>query len=101
MDVPLPEPKMTAHIEVRRITIDPHHTVGRHGHNGPVVGYIVDGTVIFQIEGQAETRLTRGHTFFEPANIPIARFDAEAAGVTFLAWFLLDTDEQPAMYTPK
>jgi hypothetical protein len=59
-------------------------------HNGPVVGSILDGSVVFQVAGQPASVLRAGDVFFEPEGERIARFDA---GVTFLAYFLLEDGE--------
>jgi quercetin dioxygenase-like cupin family protein len=55
-------------------------------HNGPVVGSIVDGSAVFQIDGEPETVLRPGDVFYEPEGARITRFDAQEAGVTFLAY---------------
>ena len=69
-------------------------------HNGLVVGSIVDGSVCFQVEGGPETVLEPGDVFFEPEGARIVRFDARGDGVTFLAYFLLGTGQEPAISFP-
>jgi quercetin dioxygenase-like cupin family protein len=88
-------PLPVAHVEARRITIAPGHAAGAHVHNGPVVGSIVEGSVVFQLAGSPESVLGPGDVFYEPADVVIARFDAGPDGVTFLAYFLLPADQQP------
>jgi len=44
----------------------------------PVIGYVLFGAFIFQIEGQPERRCTAGEAIYEPANTTIARFDNES-----------------------
>ena len=51
-DVQLRQVKDTGHVEIREIRILPGHAAGLHVHNGPVVGSIVAGSVVYQIEGQ-------------------------------------------------
>jgi quercetin dioxygenase-like cupin family protein len=89
LDQPLPETS-THRVEVRRISIAAGHAAGLHIHNGPVFGSIETGSVMYQIEGQPESVLTPGDTFYEPAG---ARVDAQEAGVTFLAYFLLNAGQ--------
>jgi quercetin dioxygenase-like cupin family protein len=89
----------TAAVEVRRITIAPGFAAGLHFHNGPVFGNIVEGSVIFQTEGEPETVLRAGDVFYEPANAPIARFDATEEGVVFLGYFLLEDGQEPVITT--
>jgi mannose-6-phosphate isomerase-like protein (cupin superfamily) len=83
------------HVEFRRITIAPGFTVGTHVHNGPVVGSILDGSAVYQIEGEPERVLNPGDVFFEPEGARISRFDPGDDGVVFLGYFLLAADEQP------
>ena len=71
-----------------------------HVHNGPVVGSILDGSATFQIDGEPESILGPGDVFFEPEGARIARFDARDDGVTFLAYFLLDQDQDPEINFP-
>jgi quercetin dioxygenase-like cupin family protein len=76
-------------IEMREITLQPGVAGGLHVHNGPVVGNVVRGSVVYQIDGQAENVLRAGDVFYEPEGARIARFDAQEDGVTFIAFFPL------------
>lgn len=89
LDQELPEPLATQHVEIRRITISPGGCAGLHVHNGPVFGSVESGSVVYQIEGEPQQVLGPGDVFYEPQGARIARFDAQDAGVTFLAYFLL------------
>ena len=89
MDARLRQVKDVSHVEIREIRILPGHAAGPHVHNGPVVGSILEGSAIYQIEGQPESVLRPGDVFFEPEDERIARFDATGEGVTFLGYFLL------------
>ena len=51
---------------------------------------------MFQIEGELETVLRPGDVFYEPEGARITRFDAQDAGVTFLAYFLLGPGQDAA-----
>jgi hypothetical protein len=55
---------------------------GPHVHYGPVVGSILAGSAIYQIEGQPESVLRAGDVFFEPEGERIARFDATTVPVS-------------------
>lgn len=94
LDVAVQPAKDTHRIEVRRIRIVPGHAAGLHVHNGPVVGSIVEGSVVFQVDGSPPSVLGPGDVFFEPDGARIARFDAGEDGVTFLAYFLLGADQE-------
>lgn len=97
LDVHLPAVKPTARIEVRRIHLEPGVAPGFHTHNGPVVGSVIEGSVIYQIDGEPENVLGPGDVFYEPEDAPIARFDATDEGVTFLGYFLLEPDQEAEM----
>lgn len=73
---------------------------GLHVHNCPVVGSVVAGSVIYQIDGESASVLRPGDAFFEPEGARIARFDAADEDVTFLAYFLLDDGQEPRLETP-
>jgi quercetin dioxygenase-like cupin family protein len=97
MTAHLDTPAVTDHVEVRRIRIQANTAAGAHAHNGPVVGSIIEGSVIYQIAGGPETLLRAGDTFFEPQNVRIERFDAQNDGATFLAYFLLEAGQDPEL----
>jgi quercetin dioxygenase-like cupin family protein len=100
LDARLAQAKDTHRVQVRRIRILPGQAAGLHVHNCPVVGSIVDGSAVFQIEGEPETVLGPGDVFYEPEGARITRFDAQDAGVTFLAYFLLGPGEEPELSFP-
>jgi quercetin dioxygenase-like cupin family protein len=95
LDVRLPEALPMDRIEVRRIEMIPGHPAGLHIHNGPVVGSVVEGSVIYQVEGEEESVLGPGDTFYEPEGARIARFDAGPEGAAFLAYFPLRPGQEP------
>lgn len=100
LDVGLGQAKDTHRIQVRRIQITPGHAAGLHVHNGPVIGSVLRGSVVFQVEGEPESVLRPGDVFFEPEGARIARFDAQDEGVTFLAYFLLGPGQEPEISFP-
>jgi quercetin dioxygenase-like cupin family protein len=100
LDVRLPRTTRIDRIEIRRIQILPRHPAGLHVHNGPVVGSIVEGSVVYQVEGEPQSVLGPGEVFYEPEGARIARFDAGDDGVTFLAYFPLRAGQQPSIEIP-
>lgn len=100
LDARLARTKQTDRVEIRQIRILPGHAGGPHVHNGPVVGSILEGGVVYQIEGGPESVLRAGDVFFEPEGERIARFDALDEGVTFLGYFLLGPGEDPSITFP-
>jgi quercetin dioxygenase-like cupin family protein len=92
--------KAAQRVEVREIRILAGHAAGVHVHNGPVVGSIVEGSAIYQVEGQPASTLRAGDVFYEPEGAHIARFDATEEGVTFLGYFILAAGEEPEITFP-
>lgn len=39
---------------------------GPHRHSGPVFGYVLQGRILFELEGQAPTEIAAGEAFWEP-----------------------------------
>jgi len=56
LDAWLPSAVSSERVEVRRIQILAGQAAGRHVHNGPVLGSILEGSVLFQVEGRDEAR---------------------------------------------
>ncbi len=83
-------------IEAHRIDLRPAQKGGLHSHPGGVVGYVVDGEITFEIDGQSPTTLRRGDVFYEPPETTISRFDnaSDTATATFIAFYPL-TGDQP------
>ena len=100
LDVRLPKTTRLDRIEVRRIRILPGHAAGLHVQNGPVVGSIVEGSVVYQVEGEQRSVLGPGEVFHAPEGARIARFDAGDEGITFLAYFLLSAGQEPTIEFP-
>lgn len=87
-------------IEVHRVTLQPAQNAGLHFHPGGVVGYVVDGEIVFEIKGQPLTILRAGSAFYEPPDATISRFDnlSETAPATFIAFYPLTGDQALITY---
>jgi quercetin dioxygenase-like cupin family protein len=81
-------------VDMREIQLDPLQKTGYHKHPCPVVGYIVSGTVLIQVEGDSAKTLGAGDVFFEPANKPMAHFDnvSTTEKLKFIAYYLLNNE---------
>ena len=82
--------------DVREIRLQPGQQSGRHLHPCSVLGYIVEGTATYQIEGEAEQILPAGSAFHEPAGAIIANFGNASASeaMTFVAFYLLNGEQE-------
>ena len=91
----LEQAKNVGKVEIKEIVFQPGQKTGLHFHPCPVVGYIAEGTVAFQIEGSEEKTLRAGDAFFEPPNVKILKFDnaSHGKGMKFIAFYLLEAGE--------
>lgn len=82
-------------VEIKEINIGPGQAAPQHLHPSPVVGYVVKGSVLFQVEGQEAVILKAGDAFYEPKNKTVLHFDNAAKNepVTFVAFYLKKADE--------
>jgi quercetin dioxygenase-like cupin family protein len=82
--------------DVREIRMDAGQQGGRHLHPCAVLGYIVSGTAIYQIEGESVQTLPAGSAFYEPAETVIANFGnaSDIEPMTFVAFYLLDGEQE-------
>lgn len=76
--------------------MDPGQQGGRHLHPCTVMGYIVKGTAVYQIEGEPPQTLSAGSAFYEPADTIISNFGnaSEVESMTFVAFYLLDGNQE-------
>jgi quercetin dioxygenase-like cupin family protein len=91
-------------VEVREIIFQPGQQTGLHLHPCPVVGYIAEGTALFQRSDEAEAQtLAAGSAFYEPADVTILRFDNASATepMRFIAFYLLDGEQELIQMLPE
>lgn len=61
---PIPE---GAHAMTQLVELPPADAgLDPHRHSGPVFGYVVEGSILFELEGQAPTEISAGEAFWEP-----------------------------------
>ena len=82
-------------VQVKEIMFNPGQRAPRHLHPCPIVGYVAEGSVIYQIEGKPAQTLHQGDAFYEPANTAIARFDNASTDkpLKFIAFYLANGDQ--------
>jgi quercetin dioxygenase-like cupin family protein len=64
-----PLPKVPDGAEVMTATVElPPGDPGTppHRHSGPVYGYVTEGAIVFELEGEPERVITAGEPFWEP-----------------------------------
>ncbi|MGK3990190.1 cupin domain-containing protein [Sorangium sp. So ce136] len=92
--------KAVTRVEVQRLTLPPGFKAGPHTHPGPVVCYVTEGRILFQVKGHPASYYTAGQTIFEPASTPIERFDndSSSAPATFIATYLLGDQDTELLH---
>jgi quercetin dioxygenase-like cupin family protein len=90
-------------VEVREITFEPEQETARHCHPCPVMGFIVEGTAVLQLEGQEPQELPAGSAFYEPADTVIRRFDnaSAVAPLKFIGYYLLSGPQELIQMLPQ
>jgi quercetin dioxygenase-like cupin family protein len=81
--------------------IAPGGAAGRHWHNGPETGYVLEGATLLEIDGEAPRTLKAGDSYFVPAG---KIHDAKAhAGVAakVLATYVVERGKPLAIPAPQ
>jgi len=93
--VPLTTAKTVDHVQVTRIDYEPGQATGRHMHPMPVVGYVLSGSFDVQVQGQEVHHYATGEVIYEPAGIPIEKFDnaSPTERATLIASYLAGNGE--------
>jgi quercetin dioxygenase-like cupin family protein len=75
----------------------------KHRHPGPVVGYVLEGEMEMQIEGQPLKTYKKGEVFFEPARglHAVSRNPSKTTPARFLAFFLVPKEEKQLVIPEK
>lgn len=83
-------------VETQEITLAAGVRAPKHMHPCPVVGYVISGSVIFQIEGEEQKTLHEGDAFYEPKNKTILHFDnaSKEEALTFVVFYLKEGNEE-------
>lgn len=83
-------------VEIKEVTLQPGQPTLRHFHPCPVLGYILSGSVRFQIEGEESKIIHQGEAFYEPKNKTILQFDNPSAKkpLIFVAFYLKEGNEE-------
>jgi quercetin dioxygenase-like cupin family protein len=62
-----PEIPEGAHAMTQLVELAPaSEGLGPHRHSGPVFGYMLEGRILFELEGEAPRELVAGEAFWEP-----------------------------------
>ena len=83
-------------VEIKEVNMTEGQEAHKCLHPCPVVGYIVSGRVLFQIEGQESKILKEGDAFYEPKNKTILHFDnaSKDKPLIFVPLYLKEQNEE-------
>ena len=62
-------------VDVREVVFQPKQMTGLHRHPCPVISYVVEGTIKFQVRGEKVQIIHTGQVGYEPAGAIIEHFD--------------------------
>ena len=85
------------------VTYGPGQSSPPHSHPCAVIGYIIQGALRTQVQGEAEATYKAGESFYEAPN-GVHKISANAsnkAPVKFLAYFVCDHDTPLSVAPPK
>ena len=103
LSIQLREKQGLSKVEIKKVVIPVNGKAEYHLHPCPVVGHIVSGTLLFQIEGEKPQLIKAGEAFYEPKNKPILHFDnaSDSESLVFIAYYLIEECEDLIVLLPE
>jgi quercetin dioxygenase-like cupin family protein len=86
-------------VTVLEVAYAPGGSSAPHSHPCPVIGYVVEGALRVQVQGQAEATFQAGESFYEdPNGVHLVSANAsDTEPVRFLAYITCDRDRPPSV----
>jgi quercetin dioxygenase-like cupin family protein len=83
-------------VDVREIVFQPKQMTGLHRHPCPVISYVAEGTIKFQIRGEKMQIIHAGQVCYEPAGAIIEHFDnaSDHEPAKFIPYYLLNGQKE-------
>ena len=90
----IPGGKPVERVEIQQVTMDVGAEAPLHLHPCPTVGIVVEGQIVFEIEGEQPRMLKVGDAFYEPADVMVAKFNNDGdTPAKFFVFYLLGENE--------
>jgi quercetin dioxygenase-like cupin family protein len=83
-------------VDVRQVVFQPKQMTGLHRHPCPVLSYVAEGTIRFQIRGDKVQIIHTGQVGYEPAGAIIEHFDnaSDSARAKVILYYLLNGQKE-------
>src|SRR5204863_4548959 len=83
-------------VDVREIVFQPKQITGLHRHPCPVVSYVVEGTIKFQIRGEKMQIINAGQVGYEPDGAVVVHFDnsSDRPSAKLVPYYLLNAQKE-------
>lgn len=83
-------------VDVREIVFQPKQMTGLHRHPCPVISYVAEGTIKFQIRGEKMQVIHAGQVCYEPAGAIVEHFDnaSDHEPAKFIPYYLLNGQKE-------
>jgi quercetin dioxygenase-like cupin family protein len=83
-------------VDVREVVFQPKQMTGLHRHPCPVISYVAEGTIEFQIRGEKVQIIHTGQVGYEPAGAIIEHFDnaSDSATAKVILYYLLNGQKE-------
>ena len=81
--------------------LQPGAAAGRHTHPGEEIGYVIDGSVVVEIEGKAPMTLTSGKAFSIPAGAVHNATNKGSGAARILATYIIEKGKPVATPVTK
>ena len=94
-------PSRAGHVNAIRVDYEPGgFTRGTHRHPAGAYVYVMEGSVLFGIDGGEPFLLKAGDSFYEPPGAlhSVSRNASEDVPASLIAFFVLSDGEQPTVY---
>jgi len=87
--------KPVSRVQIQEVTMNVGTDAPLHLHPCPTMGVVVEGAIVFEIEGEPARYLGAGDAFYEPANARVAKFNNSGdVPVKFVVFYLLGDKEK-------
>ena len=82
---------------LRSFEMEPGWVGGRHFHTGDVIVYVVEGSIVFTLDGKPPITLVAGETLHELPNQVMSAANASSTEPLKLLVFQVNDDDKPLM----